>query len=249
MKISEPRRPAASPVVGGVSRARGVTPAAPAGGAAPTAPANPGDQVKQTLRGIPAHELTERVREALVTLMSEVESLRRELDRSQQRILELEKLADTDTLSPIANRRAFVRELARVMSYAERYAVPTSLLFFDVNDLKIINDTYGHPGGDAALMHVADTLVSNVRVSDVVGRLGGDEYAVILTHATEEQAQVKADSLSKAIAERPAMFGDKMIPVSASVGVYSFGPGETPLDVLAKADAAMYRRKQARKAR
>lgn len=201
----------------------------------------------QALLGIPPEEMTVRVREALLTLLAEVEELRRDLDRSQSRIMELEKLADTDSLTPIANRRAFVRELTRVMSYAERYAVPTSILFFDVNGLKIINDTLGHAAGDAVLVHVAETLRVNIRASDVVGRLGGDEYAVILTHADEPQATVKAEDLTQRISQFPVRFEQHSIMVSTAVGVYTFGPGENPTDVLSRADKAMYSRKRAMK--
>ena len=198
--------------------------------------------------GIPVHEVTPRVREALLTLMQEVESLRREIERNQSRMAELEKLADSDTLSPVANRRAFVRELLRVMSYAERYQVETSILFIDVNDLKTINDAHGHAAGDAALMHVADTLRANIRGSDMVGRLGGDEYAVILSHASEEQATQKADLLQHKISEKPVLFQGQSIVVAAAVGVYTFGPGETPTAVLAAADKRMYARKKKMKA-
>ncbi len=219
--------------------------AAPAGSAAPVRAPDP---VDQTLLGLSATDLTPRAREVLMTLMAEVEALRRDLERSHQRISELEKLADSDTLSPIANRRAFVRELTRVMSYAERYSVATSLLFFDVNGLKTVNDTLGHAAGDAVLVHVAETLRAHIRASDVVGRLGGDEYAVILTHADEAQAHIKADFLAGKICEMPARFEDQLIPVSAAVGVYTFGPGESPTDVLTRADKAMYDRKRAMKA-
>jgi diguanylate cyclase (GGDEF)-like protein len=242
MKISEPARP--------ISSARSTAHVRPAVGAAsaPAPAAPPATTVDtQGLLGIPAHELTPRVRDTLLTLMREVDSLRKDLERTSARLAELEKLADTDTLSPVANRRAFVRELSRVMAYAERYQVPTSILFFDLNGLKQINDSFGHAGGDAALVHVADVLRANIRGSDVVGRLGGDEYAVVLAHASEDQANLKAEQLSAKISERPIVFEGHEIAVAAAVGVYSFGPGETPTDVLAKADAKMYKNKAAMK--
>ena len=85
-------------------------------------------------------------------------------------------LADEDSLLPVINRRAFVRELSRAMSFAQRYTQPSSLAFFDVNNMKTINDELGHAAGDAALMHVAEMLLEHVRHSDVVGRLGGDQW-------------------------------------------------------------------------
>jgi diguanylate cyclase (GGDEF)-like protein len=197
--------------------------------------------------GIPVAELTTKVRDVLMGLMQEVESLRRELDRTKEKLTEVERVADTDTLSPIANRRAFVRELSRVMSYAERYNIETSLLFFDVDGLKAVNDEHGHAAGDAVLMHIADAISANIRTSDVVGRLGGDEFAVILSHANEVQARQKADLLQSRICETPVLFQGKSISTAASVGVYTFGPGETPTNVLAAADKQMYLQKQARR--
>ena len=95
----------------------------------------------------------------------------------------------------MTDRRAFVRELSRIMAFAERYDTESSLIYFDANGLKPINDTYGHPAGDATLMRIADVLVENVRESDVVGRLGGDEFAVILSQADALTASEKAASL------------------------------------------------------
>ena len=223
-------------------------PAAARAEAAKAAPAASAIDATRDVLGIPAEELSPKVREVLLTLMAEVEALRKELDVSQRRIAELEKLADTDALSPVANRRAFVRELSRTMSYSERYAVPTSLLFFDVNGLKAINDELGHKAGDAVLRHVADTLRANIRASDIVGRLGGDEYAVVLTHADEANARLKATPLSQQISATPIDHDGQTIHVSAAVGCYTFGPGENPTDVIANADKRMYEDKRRQKA-
>lgn len=216
--------------------------------AVPVAPVSSVAEPQKVL-GIPPAELTPRVRDVLVSLMQEVEVLRRELEQTQERLAEAERLADTDTLSPVANRRAFVRDLSRVMSYAERYGVQTAILFFDVDGLKDINDTYGHAAGDALLIHVAETLRAHIRTSDAVGRLGGDEFGVIMTHVDETQATQKAEMLQQRIAETPVLFEGHTIRASASVGVYIFGPGETPTNVLAQADRNMYKQKKARRAK
>lgn len=180
-----------------------------------------------------------------MSLLSEVESLRQDLEATQRRLLEVEKLADLDTLSPIPNRRAFVRELSRTLSYVERYNVPASVLFFDVNGLKAINDAHGHGAGDAVLIHVADVLRASIRGSDVAGRLGGDEYAVILTHTDEQQAKDKAQQLAQRIADMPVHHNDIALPAGVAFGVYTFGPGESPTAILERADARMYANKRA----
>ena len=198
-----------------------------------------------SILGIPDAELTEKVRSAIMRLMEEVDSLRRELDQSRQRISYLEQLADQDALAPVANRRAFVRELSRIMAFAERYNAESSLIYFDVNGLKPINDTYGHPAGDATLMRIADLLVENVRESDIVGRLGGDEFAVILSQADATTAAEKAASLVETIEASPLDWNGAEIPINVSYGIYTFRGGDTAGDALAAADRAMYEHKMA----
>jgi diguanylate cyclase (GGDEF)-like protein len=243
MKISDPVRP------GTISRPGAARAAAPTSAVAKTTAstsvAGPASVIDvQGLLGIPAQELTPRVREAFVALLREVEVLRDDLERAKSRLAEMEQLADTDTLSPIANRRAFVRELTRIMSYAARYKVSTSLLFFDLNGLKQINDTFGHAAGDAVLMHTADIFQENIRGSDIVGRLGGDEFAIILSHASEEQARLKAEQLLAALADSVIMHDGQPLKITSAVGVYTFGPEETPAMVLERADKAMYAHKR-----
>jgi diguanylate cyclase (GGDEF)-like protein len=238
MKISDTRSTApASRYAAAYSRTAAAS--APAPVAAPTDSA--------TVLGIPAGELTPKVRDALMRLMQEVDSLRRELEQSRQRIAYLEQLADQDSLAPVANRRAFVRELSRTIAFSERYNSPSSVIYFDVNGLKPINDTYGHPAGDAALMQIADALVENVRESDIVGRLGGDEFAVILSHGDEEAAREKAETLSATIESQPLDWNGAAIPLRVSWGVYTFRGGDSAGEALAAADRAMYAHKQQRK--
>jgi diguanylate cyclase (GGDEF)-like protein len=214
--------------------------------AAPVAP--PATIVElQGVLGVSPDDLSPRVRDAFLGLLREVEGLRAQLAHATAQLNDLEKVADTDTLSPIANRRAFVRELSRMMAYAERYDITTSLLFFDLNGLKQINDSHGHAAGDAVLVHTAGILQENIRGSDLVGRLGGDEYAVILNNVSEAQANAKAEQLIAAISTTPVPHEGQELRISSAVGVYTFGPGETPAIVIQRADEAMYKHKRALK--
>nr|WP_281500558.1 GGDEF domain-containing protein [Kordiimonas marina] len=177
--------------------------------------------------------------------MAEVDNLRKELDRTHRRLRELEDVADTDALLPVPNRRAFVRELNRMISFAQRYGTPSTLMFIDLNDMKQINDKYGHETGDKALLHVAQLLTENVRSTDVVGRLGGDEFGVILAQADEEVGQMKADTLTKLIAEHPFHTpGGDEIRMSLAYGTYTFRQGDQPDEALDRADKAMYAHKK-----
>lgn len=196
-----------------------------------------------SIMGLAARDLTQKVREALVGLIAEVDRLRQELARKDARIAQLEQLADQDTLVPVANRRAFVREMSRVMSFSERYGAASSLIFLDVNGLKQINDTFGHAAGDAALFRVATTLAENVRGSDLVGRLGGDEFGILLVQADEKATIAKAERLVEIIAARPLEWNGAMIPLRLAFGTFTFSGGESARDALDAADRAMYAQK------
>lgn len=197
--------------------------------------------------GVSPDDLAPDVRHALDRLVGEVGTLRDELARSQTRLRELERLADEDSLAPISNRRAFLRELMRAIRYAERYGSSGSLLYFDLNGMKAINDTFGHPAGDAVLLHVARLLLAHVRASDLVGRLGGDEFVVLLARADEALARDKAARLAELIRCTPAEWKGESISVSLAYGVHAFGPGEDVDSVLASADRDMYDHKRSLK--
>ncbi len=197
-----------------------------------------------TVAGIPEGELTPKVRDAINQLMAEVQHLRQELDRARRRVDHLEQLADQDTLTPVLNRRAFVRELSRIMAYVERYEADTAILYFDVNGLKQINDTHGHAAGDAALNHVAQVLLDHVRGSDVVGRLGGDEFGVILAQSNLDGAAAKAKVLAEAIRAKAVAWNEIVLTVQASYGVHALSGGQEATEALDAADRAMYEHKR-----
>ncbi len=194
--------------------------------------------------GIPANEMTPKVQQAIMALVQEVESLRQELARTHARLSEMERLADEDSLAPVPNRRAFVRELSRMISFTERYGGVNSLIYFDVNGLKQINDHFGHSAGDALLVHVAEFLTRNVRESDIVARLGGDEFGILLAQAPEERAHAKAASLAQTLEESSFVWDGHRIPVHAAYGVYAFTAGVDVKTALDAADRAMYERKR-----
>jgi diguanylate cyclase (GGDEF)-like protein len=196
--------------------------------------------------GIPENEFTPSVRDAIMTLMHEVDRLRHDVQVAHQRLEDAARAADQDMLLPILNRRAFVRELSRSIAFAERYGTPSSLLFFDLNNFKSVNDGYGHAAGDAVLKHFADTIAMQVRDSDVVARLGGDEFGVILAHVSPDQAAKKADSLAHALRTRPPQWRGKTLPIGFSYGVYELRAGESADAAMAYADQAMYAQKKSR---
>ncbi len=197
--------------------------------------------------GIPQSEMTPKVRNAIMTLMAEVDNMRNEMEIAHRRISELEKLADQDSLIEISNRRAFVREMTRMISYSDRYGISSSLIFLDMNDLKVINDTYGHKAGDEALVHIAKTMISSLRDSDIIGRLGGDEFGIILPKASEENANSKAKQILDAIEKSPLILNGKPITLKIAYGIYPLHSGLSPDQALENADKKMYSHKQSMK--
>jgi len=183
----------------------------------------------------------------LQSLLAELDDLREEVSQLKARLAEARGLADRDALTPLFNRRAFLRELQRAVAFARRYDAPTSLVFFDLDGFKQVNDRFGHAAGDAALQTVAERLAGNVRESDVVGRLGGDEFGVILIQADQAAAEAKARALAQAIEGEPLQVGDWAAPLRVSYGVRQLTAGMTPETLLAEADAAMYAHKRARR--
>ncbi|MDH3241811.1 MAG: GGDEF domain-containing protein [Alphaproteobacteria bacterium] len=236
MKIGQTRSVGGSAGVTRLRPAAGVTKAATVTRAAPV-------NDSASVMGIPEQEFTPKVREAIVSLLEEVSKLRQELEDSKKRITHLEKLADEDALVPISNRRSFVRELSRMLAYSQRYGGEISVLYFDINDMKSINDSHGHAAGDAAIAHVADLLAANIRESDVVGRLGGDEFGIILANAPEEEAIQIAENLAGAISGTPFEWKGRKLTVSISSGAYALKGGEDASAMLDEADRAMYARK------
>ena len=247
MKIaSRPQtaRAGAGAPIGAVNRAAAAAAATSASGSgAPAAPAP-----VTSLMGIPAEEVTPKVRTAIEALMREVDRLRKDLDDLKRKNGELEKIADEDAMLPVVNRRAFVRELSRAMAFSQRYEQPSSLGYFDVNNMKTINDTLGHAAGDAVLMHVAETLLKNVRQSDTVGRLGGDEFGVVMAQMDDETARIKAAELAERISAQTVDWDGQEIEVSIAHGHYTFDGAGDPSDALIAADQAMYAQKQQRRA-
>lgn len=201
--------------------------------------------------GIDTASLPLNIRAAIEALAGEVLSLREERERLKEELETAINLADRDTLCPIFNRRAFERELSREIALAERYAIPLCLIFIDLDRFKLINDRFGHATGDTVIQHVAQTLLDNVRQSDIVGRLGGDEFGIALTHADLEIGQSKALGLESIIgaltirdAENETL---EAVQLGASCGTVLWHRGRDANQLIAEADETMFRRKNEKK--
>ncbi|WP_242913937.1 GGDEF domain-containing protein [Brevundimonas pishanensis] len=179
------------------------------------------------------------------SLIAQIEQLRNEVSNLRARAERAEALADHDVLTPTLNRRGFLDNLTRVMAYCRRHKLDAALLYLDLDDFKKINDCHGHPAGDAALIAVANLLLAGVRESDAVGRMGGDEFCVLLIDANMEAARHKADELAKRLDEGGFIWGDRRYSLSGSIGLKPLSDQPDPETWVAEADAAMWLRKGA----
>lgn len=153
-------------------------------------------------------------------------------------------LAAHDDLTGLYNRRHFLELLGRESARAHRHGLPYAVVFVDLDDLRGINTRHGHAGGSRVLRELSHTLTSLLRASDVVGRVGGDEFVVLLGNCGKLEATLLAERIRSAIHERHIELGGAIVPISASLGVAAYpDDGSDPTQILARADSALYRAK------
>ncbi len=168
--------------------------------------------------------------------------------RTDEQILQLnhklERMAMTDELTGLANRRSFFIQGNEEIRRARRYETPLSLIMLDIDRFKDINDTYGHEAGDACLQCIAKTLQKNGREVDVMARLGGEEFGLLLPNTKAEDAGVLAERMRRAIERESCFMQKQTIGITASIGVATYRHEMPNLDALLRnADTAMYRAK------
>jgi len=191
---------------------------------------------------IPAASPARReVAELAVAAAVDTETKLRELER---RIAALERLAVTDPLTGLLNRRGVRRALQGTLSAARRYGEQGVVISIDLDGFKFVNDTYGHAVGDKVLKQVARILSEGVRETDSVGRVGGDEFVVILTRAPWEDGLKRARILESQLNSTAVNVDGRTIMVRASCGTQTYGSEDDAPTLLDRADNEMYRRKR-----
>ncbi len=177
-------------------------------------------------------------------LEAEIDTLRAQVDHMRAYIADLEKTADMDPLMPVYNRRAFMRELARAQSMSDRFNIPASVVFIDLNDFKSINDRYGHSIGDDMLREVGKALLNGVRAADTVARLGGDEFGVLLLKTDPNFAEVKAETLCRHISDIVIDIPTGGVKITAAWGIAPCSIDSDVETILSRADKNMYSAKR-----
>jgi diguanylate cyclase (GGDEF)-like protein len=150
------------------------------------------------------------------------------------------KMAYTDPLTQTNNRASFNDSIRREMSLAARNAKSLSLIFFDIDHFKAINDNYGHECGDIALASSAKRIKENLRDSDIIFRYGGEEFVILLSDTDANGAELLAERIRASIEHHTIAYGMETIKITASLGVSTFHDGDTIESFVKHADEAMY---------
>jgi diguanylate cyclase (GGDEF)-like protein/PAS domain S-box-containing protein len=171
-----------------------------------------------------------------------------DVTRERQTAEQLIYLAERDSLTGLYNRHRFQEELSRMLVEAERRRVHGALLFFDLDEFKYINDNFGHRAGDAMLIRVAGEVGALVRRNEILARIGGDEFAVLVPDASAEDTARLAERIIRAVSQIPFRFEGQNLRLTTSLGIAMYPEhGANAEDLVAHADAAMYQAKEAGK--
>jgi len=158
---------------------------------------------------------------------------------------QMKRLAITDALTGVLNRRGFMDAALRAISFAQRTATPLTVVMTDIDEFKRLNDAYGHATGDRALKMFANQLGVGLRRSDLIGRVGGEEFAMVLTNTDTAGGHLVATRLRQGIEHAVVEAQHARIQLTASFGVATFSSDDGDLeDVIERADRALYQAKE-----
>ena len=161
---------------------------------------------------------------------------------------ELRHLSETDALTGAYNRRKLLEKLEQQYWEYLRYQYQSTFLLFDIDDFKHINDHYGHLIGDQAIQHIVQVCKQELRQTDLIGRLGGDEFGILLPHTSELEAAAFVHRLDHAVSYQPLYADDMEIHLTISIGSSQFIKDDREYEaIIHRADAAMYRKKNQKK--
>jgi diguanylate cyclase (GGDEF)-like protein len=159
----------------------------------------------------------------------------------------IQRQATTDGLTGLVNHKTFYEILEKELWRSRRYGGRISLIMVDIDNLKNINDAYGHRAGDKAIREISRRIKECVRQIDTAARYGGDEFAVILLNSSIEDAIIVAQRMVDAVASSQTTWQKEQIPLSISVGLGQYDAETTPEDITSRSDQALYMAKQAGK--
>lgn len=171
-----------------------------------------------------------------------------DITRERQTAEQLIYLAERDSLTGLFNRRRLNDELTRLLAISDRHHTRGALIFFDLDEFKYVNDTFGHRAGDTMLIRIAGEVGALVRRNEILSRLGGDEFALLMPDATEKEAEALAERVVRAISQIPFRFEGQNFRLTTSLGIALYPEhAATTEELIAHADAAMYQAKESGK--
>lgn len=159
----------------------------------------------------------------------------------------IQRQATTDGLTGLVNHKTFYEILEKELWRSRRFGGLISLIMIDIDNLKTINDAYGHRAGDTAIREISKRIKECIRQIDIAARYGGDEFAVILINTDLNDAIIVAERMVEAVAKHPAFWNKRQIPLSISVGLGRYDADNTPEDITSRSDRALYTAKQSGK--
>lgn len=187
----------------------------------------------------------EMLEKEMTHMSAKVVDLERESGQLRTRIVQERHQALKDALTGVPNRMAYDEKIEEEVGRWKRFHNPLSLLIWDVDRFKNVNDTYGHKAGDKVLQIVAHRLSSSIRQTDFIARYGGEEFALLMPGTSAEEALDVANKLRLLVADTPFHHGDQLVTITISCGIGEFREGDDHTSVFERADAALYRAKQA----
>lgn len=177
-------------------------------------------------------------------LRQEIARLTRENRALSIALAEMERVAERDMLTSLFNRRYFLTSLHQRIARVERYKERVVLVYVDVDGLKKINDRFGHAAGDYALIEIANRLSGVMRANDVLARIGGDEFGILLDQVGGSEARSKIRRLAETVGDEPVVYDGNAITLSATFGMTAITPGASAEELMGRADTEMYRAKR-----
>lgn len=188
---------------------------------------------------VPSEEATPAVRTAISMMFRKLEEMKQGLDKAKDHIRKLEERVDVDYITNLPNRRAFFNKLEWSISMFERYKHRFSVIYVDMDNLKLLNDKMGHTAGDMAIRHVGAIIDDIKRETDFLARVGSDEFALIMHYADETAARKRAEEIVKRVLNSHFTYQGQTSTLSTSYGVYEAQPRDTADMIVQRADIAM----------
>ncbi|MCB2102644.1 MAG: diguanylate cyclase [Rhodobacterales bacterium] len=191
--------------------------------------------------GVPNDELTPKVSQALMTIMTEFDRQRHELEHLRDHAAYLERQADRHDLLPVYNRRALMREMARIIAHAEKTGMASTLLWLRIDDLEQVRARRGREAAAGVGSQVAEMGKAGLRGADVIGSMGGGDLGIVLALADAAGGEAKAHEVTERIAQRTFAVKGHELRVQPVAGLYELRPGDTPEEALDAAEHDLHR--------